>query len=113
MSLCAEQKLALLDAFVSMYGSRIVAAKEYHRRFMRVAMITRVAPTGRIVPDMKIEFLERDALLDRLDTRAPGVPGAMSLVDSSVEDEVPVGLIFTDGDALFMKMRVARVDRND
>lgn len=109
----SARKLSLLDGFASMYASRIEGARDYASRFIKVATVGTVAVDGRIVPDMHVEYLEREQFLERVDTRRAGVPGAVSMIDSAVEDEVPFGLIFDDGDALMMKMRVARVDRND
>ena len=108
----APQKLALLDAFVSMYASRVETARqEYMSKFIKVAVVTQVSATGRIVPDMRVEYLERDALLARLNTSQPGVVGAMSMFDRADDGEVPFGLVFDDGDAIFMLIRVELRER--
>lgn len=114
MAASATKKLALLNAFVEMYSSRIqIAQEEFAPRFMKVATVATAAVEGRIVPDMNIEYLDRDSFLARVDTNMCGVPGAMSMFDGAEDDEVPFGLIFDDGDTIMMRMRIARVDRHD
>ena len=114
MSETASKKLALLDAFAAMYSSRVqLAREEYARRFIKVATVSTVSVEGRIVPDMRIEYLERAELLQRVDTTQGGVGGAMAMFDGTEDDETPFGLIFDDGDVLMMRIRIARIDRHD
>ena len=108
-----SKKLALLDAFAAMYSSRIQVAQDYAKRHIRVATVATVAVAGRIVPDMRVEYLERDDFLSRVDTLKGGVPGAVAMIDGAEEGEVPFGLIFDDGDALMMRMRIHRLDRDE
>ena len=51
--------------------------------------------------------------LSFLDTNKGGIAGAMAMIDGACDDEMPIGLIFDDGDALMMRMRIHRLDRED
>lgn len=114
MAATSSQKFALLDAFVAMYSSRVqVVREDFAKRHIKVATVATVAVDGRIVPDMRIEYLERDQLLRRVHTHMGGVPGAMAMFDGASDEETPIGLIFDDGDALMMRVRVHRLDRLD
>ena len=114
MANTSQKKLALLDAFAAMYSSRIqIAREDYGARYIKVATVATVPIHGRIVPDMTVEYLERDQFLNRVNISMGGVPGAMAMIDGADDDEVPFGLIFDDGDTLMMRMRVARLDRHD
>lgn len=114
MAQTSAKKLALLDAFAAMYSSRVQLARErYATSFVRLATVATVPVHGRIVPDMRVEYLQRDEFLSRVDTSLGGVPGAMAMIDGACEEEVPFGLIFDDGDALMMRVTVARLDRDD
>jgi hypothetical protein len=113
MAATSQLKIKLLNDFVSMYASRIQVAKDYAKEYIRVATVTTVPIHGKIIPDMCVEYLERDEVLARLDTSKGGVSGAMAMIDGASDDEVPFGLIFDDGDALMMRMRIHRLDRED
>ena len=113
MASASQRKLALLDAFAAMYSSRIQVAQEYAQKYVRVATVATVPVEGRIVPDMNVEYLEREDFLSRVDTRMGGVPGAVAMIDGATDGEVPFGLIFDDGDALMMRMRIHRLDRDE
>lgn len=106
-------KIKLLNDFVAMYSSRVQVAKDYLKEYIRVATVATVAVRGKIVPDMRVEYLERDQFLARLDTSKGGIAGAMAMIDGASEEELPFGLIFDDGDALMMRMRIHRLDRDD
>ena len=106
-------KIKLLNDFVGMYSSRIQVAKDYAKEFMRVATVATVPVHGKIVPDMRVEYLERDQVLARLDTSKGGIAGAMAMIDGASDDELPIGLIFDDGDALMMRMRIHHLDREE
>ena len=113
MAETGELKIKLLNDFVSMYSSRIQVAKDYAKEYVRVATVATVPVHGRIVPDMRVEYLERDQMLSRLDTTKGGIAGAMAMIDGASDEELPIGLIFDDGDALMMRMRIHRLDRED
>tara|TARA_B100000683_G_scaffold237412_1_gene242598 strand:- start:7323 stop:7685 length:363 start_codon:yes stop_codon:yes gene_type:complete len=101
------EKLRVLDAFVDMYAARIQTVSDvYAPRHARVAVVVTM-PEGatRIVPDMRIEYLEADALLARLDTDKPGVPGAMSMVMNARDGNVPFVVVYADRDALATMVR--------
>ena len=99
------EKLRLLDQFVDLYQSRVqIALEEYAPRFVKVAVCARCE--ARIVPDMDITYLDRDALLSAVDTSRSGIGGVMALFDRAPRDEVPFVLIFADGDALCKTVRV-------
>lgn len=113
-SAAATLKLRLLDEYAKMYASRVqVALDEFAPRFQKVAVVATVgAQQQQIVPDMAVEYLERDALLGRLDTRHAGAAGALAMFDNAPKGAVPFGLIFAaDGDALMMTVSVAPIDR--
>jgi len=113
MAETSELKIKLLHDFVDMYSSRVQVAKDYAKQYIRVATVTTVPVQGKIVPDMLVEYLERDQVLARLDTNKGGIAGAMAMIDGACDDEMPIGLIFDDGDALMMRMRIHRLDRED
>tara|TARA_B110000046_G_C12894349_1_gene355756 strand:- start:232 stop:609 length:378 start_codon:yes stop_codon:yes gene_type:complete len=98
-------KIRLLKEFTELYQSRMqIVLEEYAPKFEKVAVCTRCA--GKIVPDMKIEYLGRDEILARVDKSKSGVPGAMALFDNANREEIPFAVFFDDGDVLVQTMRV-------
>ena len=111
-----EHPEKILRDAVEMYHSRVlIAVEERQKRQRNAGMFVVVGPAGRIVPDLRVLCLDREQLLNRMQSRHPTLDGALAMFDRTqdAEDRIVVfGVLLPDGGVMCTTLQLREANRD-
>ena len=106
-----ENRLAMQNQFVAMYGSRCTLALDAYATGRDATAVIGVASEWRIVPDMTLRTLTREQVAAEYDGALPGVRSLLAQFNShDPEREAILGVQFPDREVLTFVVQPRRVE---